>query len=1227
MSEKDLFKDITKEEVLKAITTIDDEGYPSNRKSSTYDLVYEGTNYPPKYIISLAGYFANEHFISHKEFSGGEDSACFTVLRDMGFTILPKTETNQYSKAKDVPNVHLKYTYKNINEELDLDKLKSHFKEYLAYCNRSTWLFVKEKYKFKFARWLYNRVDFNNQSDEQILALCKESQQEVYYDDSSEKGINFILSALRYTDEFITLQDIKLFRKLHKGGLLEDFDLKDSPLSFPKFSDWIGTLLPEHYKPFGQKEMLDSITYLFNIEKYPKTGLRAFNLANTCLNRIAEEINDLYKQDLKEIIARLFPDDPVIKACDLSWLVQDFTLYLARRVMEKEVNYYWVNQGSSYDKEKEFGIIAAPNGNLHHHKRLKDLSEGDIIVHYSEGAVKATSTVSKEYEIGPRPYPLKEYSDQEVLIVHVKYSELSNPIPLDKIQETFSGNEGLLPSKYSPINRKFKINQSYCLNFTEEAYKLLFGDMNKNYWVFQGNPKIYDVYSALKDNAVKTWNVKAHKDKIKIGDKVILWVTGKQSGCYALAEVESDIYYGNEFETEKKYYTKESKKYYPEEEKVEGSDIVKLKVTNNLYNMPISWDEIKDQPAFKDFKGSNQGTNFSSTKEEYDKILKLAMKKTGCKYWLYSPGENAEKWEEFYKEGIMGLGWDDLGDLNQYESKDKIVEKLQELDGTASSKKNDATANYEFKNVMAVGDIVIVKKGRRELIGMGSVKSAYFFEEKREDFKHIRKVNWTHKGKWPVDHSMHVKTLTDISDYPTEDPNYNKYNEKLIGIIKGDQQDIRDMKQAVNTIFYGPPGTGKTFTLKDQYFEQYTSSETSITAEKHLENVVQKISWWEVIAIALLELKKAKVSAILEHPWVEKKAQLSNNSNIRQGLWGSLQTHTIESCEYVKYQKRTAPLIFNKTEDSYWEIVEDEVHELAPELFDLFNSVNEFQPNPDIQIERYEFVTFHQSYGYEDFIEGIKPIMPENGEEVGELGYKIEEGVFKRLCDRAVKDPENRYAIFIDEINRGNISQIFGELITLIEKDKRKEAAHELSAILPYSKKPFMVPSNLDIYGTMNTADRSVEALDTALRRRFSFLEMMPNPELLAGKTIEGISLRQVLQTINERVELLVDRDHTIGHSYFINVKTKAQLVEAFNDKIIPLLQEYFYGDFGKIGLVLGKGFVEVNTNNNSEFAAFDYEQQDDFKTSTYSLLKATEETIIDSIGLLLNTKSESSQD
>lgn len=241
--------------------------------------------------------------------------------------------------------------------------------------------------------------------------------------------------------------------------------------------------------------------------------------------------------------------------------------------------------------------------------------------------------------------------------------------------------------------------------------------------------------------------------------------------------------------------------------------------------------------------------------------------------------------------------------------------------------------------------------------------------------------------------------------------------------------------------------------------------------------------------------------------------------------------------------------------------------------------------------QRIRFVTFHQSFSYEDFVEGIR-IDTQNGQPV----YQVQNGVFKQLCEDAMAapitetssgallltqpeaEPRKPYVLIIDEINRGNISRIFGELITLIEDSKRQGAAEALATTLPYSKQSFCVPDNVYLIGTMNSSDRSLTGIDIALRRRFTFIEMQPQPQLLSALLIDGIGIESLLQRLNQRIAALLDADHCIGHALFMplfDMPSLQQLHGLFEYKIIPLLQEYFYDDWQRINWVLNNnGFI-----------------------------------------------------
>ena len=218
-----------------------------------------------------------------------------------------------------------------------------------------------------------------------------------------------------------------------------------------------------------------------------------------------------------------------------------------------------------------------------------------------------------------------------------------------------------------------------------------------------------------------------------------------------------------------------------------------------------------------------------------------------------------------------------------------------------------------------------------------------------------------------------------------------------------------------------------------------------------------------------------------------------------------------------------------------------------------------------VKEDQIEFVTFHQSYGYEEFVEGLRPEMDPSG---AGFSLKPTKGVLSRIAERARNNKTEPYVLVIDEINRANVSKVMGELVTLLEEDKREGEKNEVTVRLPYSCEPFTLPANLHILGTMNTADRSIALLDTALRRRFDFEEMVPDPTRLT--TVAGIDLPNVLRAINDRLEFLIDRDHLIGHAWLMKADSKEEVDRVMRRKIIPLIAEYFYDDWEKVLAVLG---------------------------------------------------------
>ena len=411
----------------------------------------------------------------------------------------------------------------------------------------------------------------------------------------------------------------------------------------------------------------------------------------------------------------------------------------------------------------------------------------------------------------------------------------------------------------------------------------------------------------------------------------------------------------------------------------------------------------------------------------------------------------------------------------------------------------------------------------------------------------------------------------------------------------------KSINQSLNQILFGPPGTGKTFNTINKAIE--------IIENRVLSSEELKPENRETLKTKFEEYKKAgQIEFVTFHQsygyeeFVEgiKAIPVGKEGNedgiemiytISDGIFKKLSKKSLEEflTSNISSNINKKRFILNaKSLNIQAELIQDDEdnfrvlkgskmrkgYATSFEQYNYFKLRKEVEENARLK-EESEFFIFEEDYSFQSLSAASSVILGRMSN--GTIDWKE---VFENITINENQDIKN-YILIIDEINRGNISKIFGELITLIEPSKRIGAEEEIKVKLPYSNDDFGVPQNLYILGTMNTADRSIALMDTALRRRFEFIEMLPDLEALKDIKVESIEISKLLEKINQRVEYLYDRDHTIGHAYFMSLKDNAtidELEKIFKNKIIPLLQEYFYDDWEKILMVLGNGFIEKNS-------------------------------------------------
>lgn len=567
-----------------------------------------------------------------------------------------------------------------------------------------------------------------------------------------------------------------------------------------------------------------------------------------------------------------------------------------------------------------------------------------------------------------------------------------------------------------------------------------------------------------------------------------------------------------------------------------------------------------------------------------------------CKqYWLYAPGKNAMYWDEYYNKGIMGIGWDEIGDLKNFSNKTAIKTALSSAYGEKEGEKaymNNGKCLWDFANEVEIGDIIIVKGGTSKILGYGIVVSDYYHDndEKREDFQNLRNVEWKINGEWEHPGNAAQKTLTNITQS-------SDYVDNLMALFYengnlAENKKILSLKK--NLILQGAPGTGKTYNTA-----ALALSICGVT-EVNFNDHVEVMKRYKQMRYDERTNPTGQIAFSTFHQSMDYEDFVEG---IKPNTDGGTVTYDVEDGIFK--------LLSDKAKENYENSLKTiEVINIEQQTKDLFEKYcfkieNELSTNESVEL--YSKSKMHirkvnrkkdgSAYSlqlakdatsspqglkvdivvrdFHDFKEGkiksasdVKPSYDSQSSSHGNAIYYFE--LYKRLAEFEKTQKQEtvtqktvlqNYVLIIDEINRGNVSKIFGELITLLEADKRIGGEHPIKVTLPYSKEEFGVPSNLYIIGTMNTTDRSVGNIDYAVRRRFAFVTLESKREIVAEKCGEDSKAVQLFDVVKEFLQShksdMDFEDLMVGHSYFM-ADNNDDLQLKLDYEIVPLIREYY---------------------------------------------------------------------